>query len=222
MYALQLYAFQDAPRKEVLEELGLEPPDDAESEVQGPGDEKNAEVRDSRSQVEARRTANRVPEDRNEANHTQDHLQCAEHRQAVPHDARFYAVSATHGVINGRGHREETRRAVGPRTSGAQEPRGAPVGEEADLRGCWKFLLCSALFLGLPFGVRAPPTGLGTAFEHLRLTSLLLYCRGTVYVCCSGPSPVRCGTPSVHAAPVHFMKHLSLRSLLGSPRPRVA
>lgn len=137
MHALQLYAFQDAAREKVLEELGLEPPGDAEGEVQGPGAEAATDKLDPWSQVEERGIANRTPKDRNKNDTTQDQLQRAEGQKGPTHDAFygiFYGILATYSVIYGSGHREEARRAVGPRTIGAEEPRRAPVGEAADSR----------------------------------------------------------------------------------------
>ena len=133
MHALQLYAFEDAAREKVLEEFGLEPPGDAEGEVQGPGAEAATDKLDPWSQVEERGIANRTPKDRNKNDTTQDQLQRANHKQGPPHDTS-YGILATYSVIYGSGHREEARRAVGPRTIGAEEPRRAPVGEAADSR----------------------------------------------------------------------------------------
>ena len=130
MHALQLYAFEDAAREKVLEELGLEPPGDAEGEVQGPGAEAATDKLDPWSQVEERGIANRTPKDRNKNDTTQDQFQHADEQQGPPHDG----ILATYSVIYGSGHREEARRAVGPRTIGAEEPRRAPVGEAADSR----------------------------------------------------------------------------------------
>ena len=131
MHAPQLYAFQDAAREKVLEELGLEPPGDAEGEVQGPGAEAATDKLDPWSQVEERGIANRTPKGRNKNDTTQDHLQRADKQQGPPHASCFYGILATYSVIYGSGHREEARRAVGPRTIGAEEPRRAPVGEAA-------------------------------------------------------------------------------------------